>query len=384
VTSVGRALDKTGKAGKAGEWALKVAGLFAILEPVWMLLPFAGFLYGSVLNIGLINRTRLTAPLAHFVFPVHTLFPAGLVLMGLGSIAFLAGAAQIYYAKLAKKGLVTGGLYRFARHPQYTALLIFGAGALLTWGRMIAWVAFGAMMCLYYFLARKEERACAEAFGDDYRAYAARTPFAFPGDRRLTKLAPARLPRWAGVSVALFAWVALGLALQGVFGAVREVRFLAADVADVEGLERYVLVRGPVRPAVSNDAFARRVLDTALGSERYLRELRSRALGRTTAMVFVTPGEGWRGARDHERARVRLFTMLLHRTPGARDEDLVDPRRPGSRDVYTAFFLEFDLGRGVAVGKAERRGPAPKAGRRAPWMFRSRMEERIGFFTSGL
>ncbi|MHC4502677.1 MAG: methyltransferase family protein [Planctomycetota bacterium] len=370
--------------GKAGEWAAKVVGLFAVLEPVWMLLPFAGFLYGSVLNISLISRLRVVSRLAHFVLPVHTLFPTGLVLMGLGTLVFLAGAGQIYYAKLARRGLVTGGLYRFARHPQYTALVLFGAGALLTWGRLIAWIAFAGMMCLYYFLARKEERGCAEAFGDDYRAYAARTPFAFPGDRRLAKLVPARLPRWAGVCAVLVAWLCLGLVGQTVFGAFREVRFLAADAADVEDLERYILVRAPVRPAVSDEKFARRVLETALGSEAYLDELRSRVLGTSTALAFVTPGKGWRGAHDRANARVRLFTMLLRRNPGARDEDLVDPNEPGSRDVYTAFFLEFDLGRREAVGKAERRGPRPKPGRRAPWMFRSRMEERIAFFTSGL
>jgi hypothetical protein len=159
------------------------------------------------------------------------------------------------------------------------------------------------------------------------------------------------------------------------------VQFLAADV---EGLEKYVLVRGPVRPAVSDERFAQRVLDVALGSQQYLGELRARTLGTTTALAFITPGEGWRGGHDRENARVKLFTILLHRRSGAHDEDLVDPGDPESRDPYTAFFLEFDLGRGAAVGKAERRGPPPRAGQRAPWMFRSRMEERIAFFTSGL
>jgi len=377
-------MSTKGKLGGAGEWALKVLGLFAVLEPVWMLLPFAGFLYGNVLNIRLLNRSRWTAPLAHFVLPVHTLFPLGLVLIGLGTLIFLAGAGQIYHAKLAKRGLVTGGLYRFARHPQYTALTLFGAGALLTWGRLVAWIALGAMMCLYYFLARREERSCAEAFGDEYAAYAARTPFAFPGDRAVAGLVPSPVPRWAGALSVLVAWVVLGLALGAIFTAFRRPGLMAADVEGVEDVGRIVMVRGPVRPAVSSDEFAGRVLEVALGSDAYLNELRSRTLGRSTALVFVTPGEDWHGGRHHENARVRLFTMLLRRAPDATDTDVVDPNSPGSRDVYTAFRLEFDLGSGDAVGEIERMGPPPRAGRRAPERFRDRMEERIGFFTSGL
>jgi hypothetical protein len=54
---------------RAAQAGLKVLGLFVILEPVWMLLPFAGFLYGSVLQIETLGRHPSTAWLTHFVFP---------------------------------------------------------------------------------------------------------------------------------------------------------------------------------------------------------------------------------------------------------------------------------------------------------------------------
>ncbi|MCX7007882.1 MAG: hypothetical protein NTY53_11665, partial [Kiritimatiellaeota bacterium] len=54
------------------EFLLKVLGFFVILEPVWMLLPFAGFLYGSVLQIENLNQHPQTAWLTHFVFPILT------------------------------------------------------------------------------------------------------------------------------------------------------------------------------------------------------------------------------------------------------------------------------------------------------------------------
>ncbi len=56
---------------KAGEWILKILGFFIILEPVWMLLPFAGFLYGFALHIQTLARSPATAWLTQFVFRVR-------------------------------------------------------------------------------------------------------------------------------------------------------------------------------------------------------------------------------------------------------------------------------------------------------------------------
>ena len=119
--------------GRVGEWALKILSLFVILEPIWMLLPFAGFLYGSLLQIQVLNREPYLAWLAHFVFPILTGGWLGPILVVLGLAIFFVGAGQIYWAKLRRSGLVTRGLYRFVRHPQYVALTLFGVGILLTW-----------------------------------------------------------------------------------------------------------------------------------------------------------------------------------------------------------------------------------------------------------
>ena len=169
-------------AKRAGETALKLLGAFVILEPVWMLLPFAGFLYGSVLRIQTLNRNPGTAWLTHFVFPVLTLGLWGPALVVAGFAMFLAGAAQIYCAKFRRSGLVTKGLYRFVRHPQYVSLTLFGVGILLAWGRAITFIAFFVMMFVYYYLARSEERRCLAVFGVEYERYRERTSFVLPGD----------------------------------------------------------------------------------------------------------------------------------------------------------------------------------------------------------
>ena len=174
---------------RLGTFLLKILGVFLILEPIWMLLPFAGFLYGSVLNIQTLSRYPSTAWLTHFVFPVMTIGVFGPLLSLLGLVIFFVGATQIYTAKIRKSGLVSTGLYRIVRHPQYMALTFFSLGILLTWGRAIAFVAMFAMMLLYYHLTKLEERKCIRLFGADYERYRERTSFIIPGDRRLRGIA---------------------------------------------------------------------------------------------------------------------------------------------------------------------------------------------------
>jgi protein-S-isoprenylcysteine O-methyltransferase Ste14 len=202
---------------RIAEGALSLLAFFVILEPVWMLLPFAGFLYGSGLQIENLGRNPATAWLTHFVFPVGTLgwFGPGLVLAGLA--LFVIGAVQIYSAKIRKSGLVTTKLYRWVRHPQYIALTLLGVGLLLAWGRAIMFVAFFGMMFLYYHLARGEERNCRRVFGEAYERYAAVTSFVIPGDIALRplgeRLANLNLPSAVRIlgSLVLTALVCFGL-----------------------------------------------------------------------------------------------------------------------------------------------------------------------------
>lgn len=184
----GKNVPNPGRMRKVGEGLLKVLTIFVILEPIWMLLPFAGFLYGSVLHIQSLNKNADTAWLTHFVFPVLTLGLTGPIMVISGFLLFLVGAGQIYWAKFRRSGLVSNGIYRFVRHPQYISLTLFGVGILLTWGRVITFISFFVMMFLYFFLTRSEERTCIRLFGDAYRKYREKTSFIFPGDKALRPL----------------------------------------------------------------------------------------------------------------------------------------------------------------------------------------------------
>jgi len=183
-----------------------------------MLLPFAGFLYGSLLNLEVLQSSGATIWLLYFVFPVQTLMPLAFALSGCGLAVFLIGAFQIYGAKWKNTGLVTGGVYRFTRNPQYVGLVVFSTGILLIWGRILIFLFFFLLIFTYYLLSRREEANCRRLFGDAYEEYARTVPFMFPGDRILA--GPARLFERAfrkkriAVLVAFALWMTFGLAVS--------------------------------------------------------------------------------------------------------------------------------------------------------------------------
>ena len=79
-------------------------------------------------------------------------------------------------------GLVTDGIYRFVRHPMYSAYFLWALSHALLLPNWIAGpaglVGFGT---LFAFRVRREEGMMLEAFGEAYAAYAARTKRIIPG-----------------------------------------------------------------------------------------------------------------------------------------------------------------------------------------------------------
>ncbi|RPI75585.1 MAG: isoprenylcysteine carboxylmethyltransferase family protein [Desulfobacteraceae bacterium] len=98
----------------------------------------------------------------------------------IGFLGFCVGAAQVYYHKLTRRNAVTGGIYKFIRHPQYAALILCGLGMLLLWPRYIHLLSFIAMVFVYYFLAAYEETECERKYGNPYAAYKAKTSMFLP------------------------------------------------------------------------------------------------------------------------------------------------------------------------------------------------------------
>ncbi|MDD5472636.1 MAG: isoprenylcysteine carboxylmethyltransferase family protein [Candidatus Methanoperedens sp.] len=81
--------------------------------------------------------------------------------------------------------LVTDGVYRYVRHPQYLGLIILTVGLLIQWPTIITLAMWPVLILMYYRLAKKEEREATDAFGERYEEYRRQTPMFFPSIRPL-------------------------------------------------------------------------------------------------------------------------------------------------------------------------------------------------------
>ena len=161
------------------------------LEILIMVSPFAAYfyaVYGPLLNW--LYSFPATAWLTGFFLPHAVVSKSALLnfinsfghtLFSLGLIAFLFGAVQIYSAKFRRKGVVTGWLYRWIRHPQYLFLAVAGLGLLLFWPRFFILALYISMLFVYYLLARHEEQRMLAQHDESYHAYMQRTAMFIPG-----------------------------------------------------------------------------------------------------------------------------------------------------------------------------------------------------------
>lgn len=92
----------------------------------------------------------------------------------------LSSAWKVLYLAQRDYTLATTGPYSRVRHPQYDAFIVIMLGFLLQWPTILTLAMFPALVWMYIRLARKEEREVAAEFGEEYAAYAARTPAFIP------------------------------------------------------------------------------------------------------------------------------------------------------------------------------------------------------------
>lgn len=115
----------------------------------------------------------------------HPFATLGLVLKTVGAVGLISTAGSLRRTLTAipipkENGqLSTSGLYKFARHPMYTALLIFSFGMAISGGSAYKYLLFFALLLLLYFKSRFEEGFLLKKY-PDYKAYAALTPRFLP------------------------------------------------------------------------------------------------------------------------------------------------------------------------------------------------------------
>jgi len=149
--------------------------------------PLTIYLLGSVLGVelglsgleghlwaALLARTGLVS-LEDTVAGVMAL-TAALIILGLALMT--CGWWQFWRSR---GELVTAGLYRLVRHPQYTGFLLVVVAFLVQWPTIITLVMFPILAVQYYRLAKREEADLAEHFGGRWALYQVRTSMLIPG-----------------------------------------------------------------------------------------------------------------------------------------------------------------------------------------------------------
>jgi protein-S-isoprenylcysteine O-methyltransferase Ste14 len=320
--------------------------LLVAFEFFYMASPFALYFYSVYQpGLGLLTAHPTVSWLSFFFLPhivVETssrLLDArnavGALLAGGGFLAFCAGAAQVYYYKLARKGVVTGGVYNFVRHPQYTALAVSSLGVLVLWPRLLVIPLFLLMLFAYYFLARSEERECERRFGSTYTEYMRATGMFLP--MRLPRVStrfPGPASRTGRVLGAMALFVILTLVALGLGSRVRHwtianlylhsegdaayISLVRMESGDFEELVRIALADSEVRSrlaqaATDSDA---RFLNYVLPVDWYVSEI----------PMHPVPGAGGHHApstREPGRLKIVFTRAVLRRGAGAAAEDIV-------------------------------------------------------------
>jgi len=126
---------------------------------------FKGHLWSSLLGLG--EEWAMIEMIVGF----------GFVFAGLSLIT--RGWKQIYEARKEER-LVTDGIYRYMRHPQYTGIYLAILGQIIHWPTIPTIILFPIIVAAYHHLAIKEEKQMLEQFGDEYRGYMEKVPIFIP------------------------------------------------------------------------------------------------------------------------------------------------------------------------------------------------------------
>jgi methanethiol S-methyltransferase len=111
----------------------------------------------------------------------YYVFPASKIIIGAGMLLVIFGWYQIFKAK---GNLVTNGLYKYTRNPQYIGFLMITGGLNVQWLTIITTAIWPVLAVLYWRLAKIEEREALAKYGDAFLQYKQAVPRFIPHLRR--------------------------------------------------------------------------------------------------------------------------------------------------------------------------------------------------------
>lgn len=149
-----------------------------LLAPFVDLPPWAFGMYESHLWAFALDRLGLL-PLH---LGVHLVMVVSVGLIALGAGLVVVGWAAVYRGRGT---LVTSGIYRYLRHPQYLGLILIILAFNIQWPTLPTLLMAPVLIVMYIQLARREDEELATFFGEAFLDYAARTRAFRLGYRRV-------------------------------------------------------------------------------------------------------------------------------------------------------------------------------------------------------
>ncbi|MEM1587251.1 MAG: methyltransferase [Candidatus Bathyarchaeia archaeon] len=158
-------------------------GVYAVLTGPWLILKDIPdpFHHGESLHwlthVFIFNKDNIFFP---------TFFRWGLIdslLLAAGLVIFLTSFISWLINLRRGGGLITNGVYRFSRHPQYLGMMLLSLGITIRSLRPISLIAWITLLIGYLVLASLEERGLLRVYGRGYEEYAKRTAFMIPNLR---------------------------------------------------------------------------------------------------------------------------------------------------------------------------------------------------------
>ena len=146
-----------------------------------------------ILTSALGNRYPAIDPFSHINGHLWVALSGGstavwVLVMTISGLAILGGLIVIGVAwkqiHKAKGGMVTSGLYRLVRHPQYFGIFLITVGFLIQWPTIITAAMWPVLAVMYYRLARREEKGMLAEFGERYFKYKQVVPMFIPNRLR--------------------------------------------------------------------------------------------------------------------------------------------------------------------------------------------------------
>ena len=151
--------------------------------------PLTIYILTSVLG----SRYPVIDPLNHINGHLWVALSGGstavwVLVMTISWLAILGGLIVIGLAwrqiHKARGGMVTSGLYRLIRHPQYFGLFLITVGFLIQGPTIITVAMWPVLAVMYYRLARREEKGMLAEFGERYFEYKQMVPMFIPNRLR--------------------------------------------------------------------------------------------------------------------------------------------------------------------------------------------------------